>query len=125
MKREFFYLKDGNKLDIMDVGRLASLALVLEPISEITEIAGYYGSLSKYMNENKDNLLFNSFALLNSDHCGKSLLLSNIGLLLLEREFREKGATENSIKSYVNIVNEYHRIINTNREMYEQPPIIK
>jgi len=119
-KPQYFHLENGNKVELMEVGRIATFATTLEPQKGISEIEGYAAALYDYMTNNRDNLLFNSYALLNTDSYGKSLLLSNIGLCLLEQSFREEGASKDSIKAYVSIVNEYHKIINYNKEMYDK-----
>lgn len=120
MRTRYFYLEDGvNKVDLMDVGRLASFAITLEPLPEITENFGYVTALYNYMNNNKDHLLFNSYSLLNSDSKGKELLYSNIGLCVLEKSFREDGASKDSIKAYVTVVNQYHNLLNENMKMHE------
>lgn len=118
-KPQYFYFDSGAKVELMEVGRIASFAVTLEPKNEIREIDGYTAALYDYMINNKDNILFNSYLLLNSDSLGKSLLSSNIGLCLLEKSFREEGASEDSIKVYASFVNEYHKIINYNKEKYD------
>lgn len=121
MRTRYFYLEDGiNKVDLMDVGRLASFALTLEPLPEATENLGYSTALYDYMNKNRDNFLFNSYSLLNSDSIGRELLCSNIRLCLLEKSFREEGASKDSIKAYVTVVNNYHKLLSYNMKTYEQ-----
>ena len=118
-KPQYFYFDNGAKIDLMDVGRIASFAIGLEPKNEIREIDGYSSALYDYMINNKDNILFNSYLLLSSDSLGKSLLSSNIGLCLMEKSFREEGASPQSINAYASYVNEYHNIIEYNREKYK------
>lgn len=117
-KPQYFHLENGNEVELMEVGRIASFALTLKPFQDGTEVQGYVAALYDYMSKNRDHFLFNSYSLLNSDSMGKELLFSNIGLCLLEKSFREEGASENSIKAYVAVVNNYHRILNSNKEAY-------
>lgn len=59
MRTRYLYLEDGiNKVDLMDVGRLAAFALTLEPQSEVSTSLGYATALHYYMDKNRDNLLF-------------------------------------------------------------------
>lgn len=121
MRTRYFYLEDGiNKVDLMDVGRLAAFALTLEPYTQIniSKGEGYVVALYNYMNKNKDNLLFNSYNLINSDKSGKELLYTNIELCLLEQSFRKEGADENSIKKYVAIFKKYHELLDYNNNTY-------
>ena len=119
MRTRYFYLEDGvNKVDLMDVGRLASFALNLEPMPEATEAFGYAAALYNFMDKNRDHLLFNSYSLLNTDSKGNELLCNNIRLCLLEKSFREDGASKDSIKSYVTVVNQYHKLLNDNMVTY-------
>ena len=119
MRTRYFYLEDGiNKVDLMDIGRLASFALTLEPISEISESLGYAAALYNYMNNNRDHLFFNSYSLINSDSMGRQLLCTNIELCLLEKSFRDDGASKDSIKAYVTVVNNYHSLLDYNINAY-------
>lgn len=120
MKKQLFYLEDEkNAIDLMDLSRLASLAITLEPLPEVTEAFGHAAALHEYMDKNRDNFLFNSYNLLISDPRGKELLCSNIELCLLEKSFREKGASEETINAYVKVVNNYHKLLEYNKLLSE------
>ena len=120
MRTRYFYLEDRvNKVDLMDVSRLATFAISLEPLPDANRGMGYISALHAYMDKNRDHLLFDSYNLLSSDVKGKELLYSNIALCLLEKSFREDGASKDTIKSYVTVVNQYHKLLNDNMMMYE------
>lgn len=120
MRTRYFYLENGgNKVDLMDVGRIATLAVTLKPITDLNDNAfGYAAALHTYMKNNMDHLLFNSYTLLLCDNSGKELLNTNIKLCLLEKSFREDGASKTSIKDYVTVVNYYHRLLDENMLKY-------
>lgn len=121
MRTRYLYLEDGiNKVDLMDVGRLVTFALTLEPHPEANASLGYASALHYYMDKNRDNLLFNCYSLISSDSMGKKLLYTNIELCLLEKSFRDEGASENSIKAYVTVVNNYHKLLDNNITAYKQ-----
>ena len=120
MRTRYFYLEDGiNKVNLMDIGRLATFALTLESNPEIEESLGYASALHNYMTSNRDNLLFNSYSLIISDTIGKQLLYTNIKLCLLEKSFREEGASKDSIKAYVTVVNNYHSLLDSNNKEHK------
>ena len=121
MKTQYFYLEDGNnKVDLMDLSRLSSLAVTLKPLEETTEVLGHAAALYNYMDKNRDNFLFNSYSLLISEPRSNELLCTNIHLCLLEKSFREKGASPETINAYVNVVNNYHKLLDYNKLMFEE-----
>lgn len=126
MRTRYLYLEDGiNKIDLMDVGRLVTFALTLEPHHEASVSLGYATALHYYMDKNRDNLLFNCYSLISSDSVGKQLLYTNIELCLLEKSFRDEGASKDSIKAYVTVVNNYHKLLNDNITAYKQKNVCK
>lgn len=119
MRARYFYLEDGvNKVDLMDVCRLATFAVTLEPSGETNDVNGYCSALNEYMINNKDHILFNSYTLLDSDLMGKDVLYNNIGFCLCEKSFRIYGATDRSIQNYVSFVNRYHELLDENLKLY-------
>lgn len=114
MITRYFYLSNGNKVDLMEVGRIASFAINLRPMECDNIVDGYISALYEHMAIHRNDLLFNSYNLLISDISGANLIASNIKLCLLERSFREEGATKDSIKEYVTVVKEYHEILDLN-----------
>lgn len=123
MRARYFYLEDGvNKVDLMEVGAIASFAISLEATNMADMVTSHYEALCTYMNNNKNNILFNCFNLLNSDLLGRELLMSNIGICFFEKSFRENGADKDSINSYVSIFNKYHELLNERMEFEEDKP---
>lgn len=136
MRKQFYYLEDGkNTVDLMDLGVISSLAVALKPIEssehieDLLKILKFYlqvdnaqalkhiAALHEYMINNRDNILFNSYNLLISDSNGKKILCTNIELCLLEKSFREEGATEETIKKYAEVVNKYHNYLEENKKL--------
>lgn len=123
MRIRYFYLEDEgtkevNKVDLMDVSRLASFSMSLVPFDDASEVAGRYNALRDYMNKHKDNLLFDCYNLLTSYISGIELLYSNIHFCLYEKLFREEKATDDTINAFRVVVDDYHRILNENMEKY-------
>lgn len=114
MRTRYFYLSNGNKVDLMEVGRIASFAISLRPMECDNVVDGYISALYEHMAMHRNDLLFNSYNLLISDINGANLISLNIKICLLERSFREDGANEASIKEYSTVFDKYHKILDLN-----------
>ena len=120
-KPEYFYLNNGeNRIHSNDITELASLALTLKPLPDITEEAGYAAALYEYMNKNSNHLLFDSFNLLYSDSVGKEMLDNYIKLFIIEKSFIMEGAKEDTIRAHNIISNKCSELLQYNRLTFEE-----
>ena len=130
MKKEYFYVKPDDsfpnklpedliyKISIDDINSLALFAITLEPEPEITESLGHAKALYTYF-QNHDNInnFSNCYKKIISNSWGNQFLCTTISLFLLEKELRINGIKEDLINQYNNIVIDYQKQIEFNKEL--------
>lgn len=129
MEKQYFYVKPKDsfppklpentiyKIDIDEINALASFALTLKPIPEITEAFGYVAALSEY-SFSKNSMLHKIYEESTANSEGESFLCTTIELCLLEKEFRKDGITKDKIEKYNKAINDYHKQLLYNNAQY-------
>ena len=123
MEKEFFYVKPGDNLppsqqdlvyniSIDDINSLSLFATTLEPEQTVTAVAGYANALYTYFSNNSEiNSYSDCYKKITSNSYGNKFLHTTISLFLLEKRMRSKGIDKNIIKTYSEVVSDYHNQI--------------
>ena len=92
----------------------AYIASTLTPLEAFTKIDGYTNSLWEYMQDKKyqEKELFSYYDKLIHANMGHAFLCSLIELLLLEKEMRNDGISNDYIHQYQKLQNEYLYLLN-------------
>ncbi len=124
---EYFYIKpdkvlevDNNevhKVSIDDINHISLFATTLEPLPEVTEFNGYTLALKEYYSNHIDDYS-ESYHNLVSSSFGKDFLSTSIQLALLEKQFRDVGLSESSLKAYDKCIQDYKSQLEYNKSMF-------
>lgn len=135
MEKEYFYVKPDDSIPpklpedliytikIDDINSLALFATTLEPEPEISESFGYASALYSHFQSHGDvNNYSECYKKITSNSWGNQFLCTTISLFLLEKELRANGIREDLITEYNNIVKDYQKQIEFNKELSDIKP---
>ncbi len=100
-------------IPLSKVEHFAHLATTLTPLDAFREIDGYTSALWEYMQDHKyqDKESFTSYDKLIHANMGNSFLTSLIQLLLIEKDMRNNGISQEIFNRYQILLGEYQSIL--------------
>ena len=106
--------KEFELINLDYINLLADFATTLERKPEVTEALGYLSALGEYYSKTTDSNE-EIFKYLNSSSIGRTFLITNIQLVLLEKKLRRYGTDPRLLKAYGTCLEEYNRSIEMNK----------
>lgn len=128
MNNKYFYVKTNDnralhEVRIDDVNALALFATTLNADNMVTDEptdALVYASLLNNYFEKNDGYLKDSYRNINATGYGSEFLCSSIALFLIEKRIREKGMSDDLLKSYNREIEHYNKLLNFSKIMYDE-----
>ena len=107
------------QVNLSTVNLLVSLALTLDPVSDVREEFGYASALEEFLRDAK-HPLHSYYLMLTADDYGREFLCTSIRLTLMEQDFRRSGIDNINSERYNQVLSRYHQQLSYNESLYSQ-----